>query len=269
MSDFISQNALDEDKPQEYSKVIKNELNKDQKDFIKKLTYDVSKSIVRDFFEIQTLKKSHNLMLFLDRTKSRARQNFWNQINENSLLFEGLDCQWVFIPIDGTRNFISGIHAFSVVVIVLLNGIPVFATIYSPLMHELFVCESGLAVYMEDYQNFTKRLEAVTNKHNIMIDTNTTDEIKLPKIVGDIKINYRNIGSTSLCMMYVAACRLEACVRYSADKHIPKYIFFISDLIKSAKVSCYSEGGIFLVGNQQMYSFILDSIKDLCNDIPK
>lgn len=241
----------------------RKELNKEQKEFVKGLAYSVSKSIVRDFFEIQNLKKSNNLMQFLDNTKYRARQNFWKQVKENDLLFEGLECQWVFIPIDGTRNFISGIHAFTVVIIVLLDGIPVFATIYSPLMRELFVCESGLAVYIEDYQNCTKKLEASTNKHNIMIDTNITDELSLPKVVGDLKINYRNIGSTSLGIIYVVASRLEACIRYTANTHVPKYISFLIDLIEMAGVSKHidTNNSTVLVSNKQMYSFILNSIQ--------
>lgn len=55
---------------------------------------------------------------------------------------------WIVDPLDGTRNYASGIPVFSVVVGLALAGRPVVGVNYDPLRDELFEAERGKGAYL-------------------------------------------------------------------------------------------------------------------------
>ncbi len=51
--------------------------------------------------------------------------------------------QWIIDPIDGTRNFASGIPSWAVMIAVVENGITIHAGVYFPVSKELFLATKG------------------------------------------------------------------------------------------------------------------------------
>ncbi len=57
---------------------------------------------------------------------------------------------WVVDPLDGTRNFVSGIPYFSVNIALCLGGDPVVAVTYDPNQDEIFSAEQGAGAWVND-----------------------------------------------------------------------------------------------------------------------
>jgi len=58
--------------------------------------------------------------------------------------------QWVWIvdPIDGTKEFVSGIPEYAVSVALAKNGLPVLAAVYNPATEELFSAAKGQGAWL-------------------------------------------------------------------------------------------------------------------------
>ena len=54
---------------------------------------------------------------------------------------------WVVDPIDGTKEFVSGIPEFSISVALVEEGLPVLGVVFNPATDELFVAEKGQGVW--------------------------------------------------------------------------------------------------------------------------
>lgn len=61
-----------------------------------------------------------------------------------------LDKKWVWIvdPIDGTKEFVSGIPEYAVSVALTENGLPVVAAVYNPATEELFCAARGQGAWL-------------------------------------------------------------------------------------------------------------------------
>ncbi len=55
----------------------------------------------------------------------------------------GAEYEWTIDPIDGTRNFATGVSIWCTMVAVLKNGVTILAAVYNPLSNELFFAEKG------------------------------------------------------------------------------------------------------------------------------
>jgi len=55
---------------------------------------------------------------------------------------------WIVDPIDGTKEFVSGIPEYSVSVALAENGFPVLATVYNPATEELFSAAKGKGAWL-------------------------------------------------------------------------------------------------------------------------
>ena len=55
---------------------------------------------------------------------------------------------WVVDPIDGTKEFVSGIPEYAVSVALVEDGQPVLATVYNPAMEELFMAAAGQGAWL-------------------------------------------------------------------------------------------------------------------------
>lgn len=56
--------------------------------------------------------------------------------------------QWVVDPIDGTTNFIHGLHPYTISIGYMKDGQPVAGAVYAPLTNELFTAYQGGGAYL-------------------------------------------------------------------------------------------------------------------------
>lgn len=57
---------------------------------------------------------------------------------------------WVVDPIDGTTNFIHGLHPYTISIAYMVNRQPVAAAVYAPITGELFTASLGGGAYLND-----------------------------------------------------------------------------------------------------------------------
>ena len=57
---------------------------------------------------------------------------------------------WIVDPIDGTKEFVSGIPEYAVSVALVENGLPILAAVYNPATKELFTAASGKGAWLND-----------------------------------------------------------------------------------------------------------------------
>ncbi|MHC4727304.1 MAG: 3'(2'),5'-bisphosphate nucleotidase CysQ [Planctomycetota bacterium] len=55
---------------------------------------------------------------------------------------------WIVDPIDGTKEFVSGIPEYAVSVALVEDGLPILATVYNPATKELFAAASGQGAWL-------------------------------------------------------------------------------------------------------------------------
>jgi myo-inositol-1(or 4)-monophosphatase len=55
---------------------------------------------------------------------------------------------WIVDPIDGTKEFVSGIPEYAVSVALVENGLPVLAAVYNPAADELFTAAAGKGAWL-------------------------------------------------------------------------------------------------------------------------
>ncbi|MBW7992617.1 MAG: 3'(2'),5'-bisphosphate nucleotidase CysQ [Planctomycetes bacterium] len=67
---------------------------------------------------------------------------------------------WIVDPIDGTKEFVSGIPEYAVSVALVEDGLPILAAVYNPAAKELFAAAAGQGAWLNE--------EAINSKHELM-----------------------------------------------------------------------------------------------------
>jgi myo-inositol-1(or 4)-monophosphatase len=125
------------------------------------------------------------------------------------------DYCWIIDPLDGTKNYISGIPIFSISIALRYKKRIVLGVVYDPIHHELFTAERDKGVFLNDQPirvNQTSGLEdcllatgfPFKYKNFIPIYMNCFEDL-FRQITGA-----RRMGSAAIDLAYVAAGRFEA-----------------------------------------------------------
>lgn len=128
----------------------------------------------------------------------------------------GSDSQHRFIvdPLDGTTNFLHGIHLFCVSIALESQGKIVAAVIYNPILDELFTAELGKGAFLNDRRI---RVSNIKNPEDYVICTGIPHVGKrghgiflheLAHIMPDVA-GIRRTGAAALDLAYVAAGRFD------------------------------------------------------------
>ena len=67
---------------------------------------------------------------------------------ESDPVVTGSSYTWIIDPLDGTRNYASGVPHFSVVVALAEEGRPILGVTYDPVREEMFTAEAGKGAYL-------------------------------------------------------------------------------------------------------------------------
>ena len=96
----------------------------------------------RDFVTQADIKSEEIIKSFLKKLMPKA--GFWGEETDKK---KGDKYTWVVDPIDGTTNYMSGLHQWSISIALLDNNQPIIGIIYSPYTEETFYCIKNKGVY--------------------------------------------------------------------------------------------------------------------------
>ena len=202
-------------------------LNSPQINLITRACNKASRSLIRDFGEIENLQVSSkgpgDFVTSADKRTEKiliaelqkAHPDYGIITEEMGILNKSnTDNRWIIDPIDGTMNFLNGIPQFAISIAYEEHNEIKCGVIFNPIMNEMFIAEKGNGAYLNN-----SRIR-VSNKKNIkdalivtggpkgaskIKDKIFSEYIKVSKNVS----NVRKFGSAALDMAYVACGRFD------------------------------------------------------------
>ena len=177
-----------------------------------KATEKASKSLIRDFGEIEKLQVSkkgpHDFVTKTDKNVekilidelSKAKKNY-SFLSEEIGEIRNNDKEniWIIDPIDGTNNFLHGIPHFAICIALQSKNEIVSGLIFDPIKDEMFFAEKNKGVYLNN-----QRLRVSSrNKLDDCLFSSNQEGLKFSSL------NMRCSGSSALDMAYVASGRLD------------------------------------------------------------
>ena len=186
-----------------------------------------SKTIIRDFGEIENLQvslkgpgdyvsasdKKVEKIIIEELLKARPDYSVLSEeigeINNNSSF------RWIIDPIDGTSNFLHGIPHFAISIGLEHNKEIISGIVYDPIKDEMFTAEKGNGSYIN---NQRMRVSGRSKLKDCIIfsggprSASNNKELafkEYKKFSSHVDIAIRKLGSASLDMAYVAAGRCD------------------------------------------------------------
>ena len=203
-------------------------LNSPQINIITKACLKASKSLIRDFGEIENLQVStkapgdfvssadKRTEKILIEELQKAHPDYGIITEETGFINKSnVNNRWIIDPIDGTLNFLNGVPQFAISVAYEENKEIKCGVIFDPIKNEMFCAEKGNGAYMNN-----KRLR-VSNKKRFKDallatggpkHTSQNKEEIFSEFINISKIIFspiRKYGSAALDMAYVASGRFD------------------------------------------------------------
>ena len=185
-----------------------------------------SKTLIRDFGEIEKLQVSEKAPGdFVTASDKRVEKiiigelekSEYSFLTEETGLIEGKykEKRWIIDPIDGTFNFLNGLPHFAISVAYEENGEIVSGIIFDPIKNEMFAAHKGLGAYLNSSRTRVSNKSNFKNaclvtggpKSNSKAKESILDEYKMVSMKTSSHI--RKSGSAALDLAYVAAGRYD------------------------------------------------------------
>ncbi len=186
-----------------------------------------SKTLIRDFGEIENLQvsvkglgdfvtasdKKVEKILIEELQKARPDYSFLSE--EAGEINNDKSFKWIIDPIDGTSNFLHGIPHFAISVGLEHNNEIICGIIYDPIKDEMFVAEKGNGSYLNNQRIRVSSRSKL--KDCILFTGGPKKESKDRELALKEYYNFstkvltpiRKLGSASLDIAYVAAGRCD------------------------------------------------------------
>jgi len=202
-------------------------LNSPQINLITKACMKASRSLIRDFGEIENLQVSSkapgDFVTSADKRTEKiiieellkAHPNYGiiseeagyiNKSNKNN--------RWIIDPIDGTMNFLNGIPQFAISVAYEEENEVKCGIIFNPVTNEMFSAEKGSGAYLNNSRMRVSNKRKLSEALIVTGGPNQASKIKKKIFSEYISIstqvsNVRKFGSAALDMAYVACGRFD------------------------------------------------------------
>ena len=189
-------------------------LNSPQINLITKACMKASRSLIRDFGEIENLqvstkgpgdfvtsadKRTENILI--DELQ-KAHPEFGIITEESGFINKSnTKNRWIIDPIDGTMNFLNGIPQFAISIGYEEEGEIKCGVIFDPIKNEMFFAEKDNGSY------FNNNRIKVSNKNNLDDCLFSTNCEGIKKVYP--KLNLRNSGCAALDLAYVGCGRFD------------------------------------------------------------
>ena len=202
-------------------------LNSPQINIITKACMKASRSLIRDFGEIENLQVStKGPGDFVTSADKRTEKILINELQkahpdygiiteETGLINKSnIKNRWIIDPIDGTMNFLNGIPQFAISIGYEEDGEIKCGVIFNPIMNEMYCAEKGNGAFLNNSRirvsNKRKIKDALLVTGGPKGESKIKDKIFLEYInVSKNVSNVRKFGSAALDMAYVACGRFD------------------------------------------------------------
>ena len=179
---------------------------------ITKACLKASKSIIRDFGEIEKLQVSSkgpgDFVSSADKrtekiliSELQKAQPDYEIITEESGVIAGTknNCKWIIDPIDGTTNFLNGIPQFAISVGYEEDNEIKCGVVFDPIKNEMFIAEKGNGAYLNNSRIRVSKKNKIEECLFVMGGKNNIE----PNFL------FRKSGCAALDMAYVASGRYD------------------------------------------------------------
>ncbi|MFL2852915.1 MAG: inositol monophosphatase family protein [Candidatus Pelagibacter sp.] len=202
-------------------------LNSPQINIIMKACNKASRSLIRDFGEIENLQVSAkgpgDFVTSADkRTEKIIIEELQKAHPEYGIISEEVGIinksntknRWIIDPIDGTMNFLNGVPQFAISIGYEENSEITCGVIFNPIINEMFCAEKGNGAYLNNSRirvsNKKKLKDALIVTGGPKGASKIKDKIFSEYInVSKNVSNVRKFGSAALDMAYVACGRFD------------------------------------------------------------
>ena len=203
-------------------------INSPQFNLMHKACMKASKTLIRDFGEIEKLQVSEKGPGdFVTASDKRVEKIIIEELNiENSkysvlceekgkLVGENKEKRWIIDPIDGTTNFLNGLPHFAISIAYEEKGEILSGVIFDPIKNEMFFAEKGKGSYLN---NLRTRVSNKSDFKNSLLVTGgprymskIKDKIfkEYIELAKKVRPPIRKSGSAALDLAYVAAGRFD------------------------------------------------------------
>ena len=202
-------------------------LNSPQINLITKACMKASRSLIRDFGEIENLQVSEKGPGdFVSSADKRTEKILIDELQkahpEYGIITEetgtinksNVKNRWIIDPIDGTMNFLNSIPQFAISIGYEEDGEIKCGVIFNPIMNEMFCAEKGNGAYLNNSRIRVSKKKKIKEALIATSGTRETSKIK-DKIfseyinVSNNVSNVRKFGSAALDVAYVACGRFD------------------------------------------------------------
>ena len=202
-------------------------LNSPQINIITRACMKASKSLIRDFGEIENLQVSTkgpgDFVTSADRRTEKilieelqkAHPDYGIITEESGIINKSnTKNRWIIDPIDGTMNFLNGIPQFAISVGYEEDDEIKCGVIFNPIMNEMFTAEKGNGAYLNNSRIRVSKKKKIKDALIVTGGPKQASKIKDQIFSEYIKIskhvsNVRKFGSAALDMAYVACGRFD------------------------------------------------------------
>ena len=202
-------------------------LNSPQINLITKACLKASRSLIRDFGEIENLqvatKAPGDFVTSADKRTEKILINELQKaypdygiVTEESGVInkDNNKNRWIIDPIDGTLNFLNGIPQFAISIAYEENNEILCGIILNPITNEMFFAEKGNGAYLNNSRIRVSKKKKVKDSLLVTGGPKQTSNIKKQIFSEYIEISnksssVRKFGSAALDMAYVACGRFD------------------------------------------------------------
>ncbi len=202
-------------------------LNSPHINIIIKACMKASRSLIRDFGEIENLQvSSKGPGDFVSSADKRTEKIIINELQkahpEYGILTEetgvinksNLKNRWIIDPIDGTMNFLNGVPQFAISIGYEENNEIKSGVIFNPIMNEMFAAEKGNGAYLNNSRIRVSKKKIL--KESLLVTGGPKGASKIKDKIFNEYINIsknvsnvRKFGSAALDIAYVACGRFD------------------------------------------------------------
>ena len=202
-------------------------LNSPQINLITKACMKASRSLIRDFGEIENLQVSakgpgdfvtsadkRTEKILIDELQ-KAHPDYGIVTEEAGIINKSnIQNRWIIDPIDGTMNFLNGVPQFAISIGYEEEGEIKCGVIFNPIMNEMFIAEKGNGAYLNNSRIRVSKKKKIKDAllvtggpkgSSLIKDKIFSEYISVSKNVA----NVRKFGSAALDMAYVACGRFD------------------------------------------------------------
>jgi len=202
-------------------------LSSPQINLITRACMKASRSLIRDFGELENLQvSSKGPGDFVSSADKRTEKTIIEELQkahpEYGIITEetgiinksNIKNRWIIDPIDGTMNFLNGIPQFAISIAYEENNEIICGVIFNPITNEMFCAEKGNGAYLNNTRIRVSNKKKLKDALLVTGGPNGASKIKNKIYSEYINVsnnvsNVRKFGSAALDMAYVACGRFD------------------------------------------------------------